>query len=403
MRKTIVIALGLLVTGCAEIPVIDPVYPSLDSDQTLQRLVLDSEFGAADEIDVLSVSPELAAYIGNLRMTHRDMRRNLMRVAHLFRSKGDLAMKYDVGATLSAADAFTYRRGNCLTYTHLFIAMVRELGMRVRYQEVLGVEQWDALGEFVVLNRHIAAYGNFDQSGTFAVDFGLVVPSSRRFGRIVSDDRARAQHFNNLGAESLTGGNSEGGIAFFNRSIIIDPELSYVWTNLGTTYSRLARYEEAEWAFVEALRIAPYDISAINQMAGLYDRMGRADLAAAYRKRSERERGRNPYYLFREGVVALQAGDFERAIDRLRLAAQRQPDERHFHLQLGKAYAMTADARSAKRAFLRAEELMVTDADRTAVTLMLEEICAGVLECVMDSTGDTPETQTAGSSGWPWG
>jgi Flp pilus assembly protein TadD len=402
VRKTIPIALVVLAAGCAEIPVIDPVYPPLDTDQTLQRLIYDSEFGAAAEIDVLSVSPELAAYIRSVR-TQRDAHRNLQRVANLFRKKGDLAMQYDVNATLSAADAFAYRRGNCLTYTHLFIAMVRAIGMRVRYQEVLGVQQWDAIDNFVVLNRHIAAYGNFDQSGTFAVDFGQIVPSSRRFGRIVSDDRARAQHFNNLGAEALTGGESEGGIAYFNRSILIDPGLTYVWTNLGTTYSRLKRYQEAEWAFTEALRIAPYDVSAINQMASLYSRMGRQDLAAAYRKRSERERDRNPYYLFREGVTAIGDGDFERAVDQLRQAAKRQPDEMHFYLQLGKAYALAADARSAKRAFVRAEELMVTDADRLALSRMINEVCAGALECVANSTEDTPEPQMVDTRGWPWG
>ena len=60
----------------------------------------------------------------------------------------------------------------------------------------------------------------------------------------------------------------------------------------------------------------------------------------------------------------------------------------HFYLQLGKAYALAANARAAKRAFMRAEELMVTDADRVAVSRTIDEICAGVLECVMDSTED---------------
>ena len=402
MRRTIVMTLGLLVTGCAAIPDVELVYPPLETDQAVQRLIVDSEFGAAADIDVLFVSAELKQYIRDVR-TQRDPHRNLQRLANLFRSNGKLAMEYDVTATLSASDAFALRRGNCLSYTHLFIAMARTVGMRVRYQEVLGVQQWDAVGDFVVLNRHIAAFGNFDQSGTFAVDFGLVVPTSRRFGRIVSDDRARAQHFNNLGADSLTGGDSEGGIAFFNRSILIDPELSYVWTNLGTTYSRLERYEEAEWAFTEALRISPYDVSAINQMASLYGRIGRDDLAAAYRARSAKERGRNPYYLFREGVAAIHDGEFERAIDQLRRAVKRQPDEMHFYLQLGKAYAMTADARAAKGALLRAEELMVTDADRMAVSRVIEDVCAEALECVLNSTEETPAPLTADSHGWPWG
>ena len=101
MRKTIVVALSLLIIGCAEIPVIDPVYPPLDSDQTRQRLIYASEFGAAAEIDVLSVSPELAVYLRNVRV-RRDTHHNLQRVANLFRSKGDLSMEYDVSATLSA-------------------------------------------------------------------------------------------------------------------------------------------------------------------------------------------------------------------------------------------------------------------------------------------------------------
>jgi Flp pilus assembly protein TadD len=360
------------------------------------------KFGAVNDMDVLAVSDDLAQYIGDLPR-RGDVRERLEDIANLFREDGDLGMRYRVDATLSASEAFEERKGNCLTYTHLFITIARALDMRVRYQEVMGMQRWDTIGDYLVLNKHIAAYGAFPTSGTFAVDFGEIVPRTRRFGRLISDGNARAQHFNNLGAEALTRDQTELGIASFNRSILIDPSLAYVWTNLGTAYARLARYQEAEWAHTQALRLEPYDISAINQAASLYLRMGRADLAAAYRKRSEKARQRNPYYLFREGVDAIEAGKVEVAVDRLRKATRRQPKEIHFFLQLGKAYAMTGDAIAARDALMKAEELIESDADMLAVSQMVVEVCAEYVLCKDDGFLPTEDVQTVEPSGWPWG
>lgn len=380
MRATTLMGSALVLAGCASVPEFDTVYPPLEAGTTVQRLVVDSPFGAADDADVLAMSPSLVLFVQDLNK-RRDTRRRLEDVANLFRKNGDLGMSYGVDATLTATQAFEQRRGNCLTFTHLFIAIAREMGLRVRYQEVLGVERWDTVGDYLVLNRHIAAFGNFPESGSFVVDFGEILPRDRRFGRLITDDRARAQHFNNLGAEALTGGDIDAGIALFNRSILIDPEVHYVWTNLGTAYLQLGRYREAEWAYAEARRLRPYDVSAINQTASLYGHMGRADLAEAYRKLSERERRRNPYYLFREGVLAMESGDLNAALDNLRRAAKRQPDELHFFLQLGKVHAMRAEPKAAKRAFVHAEGLIETDADRLAVTQMLLEVCGQFVTC----------------------
>ena len=129
--------LVVLLIGCQSAPEMKLAYPALDSQQTFQRLVVDSEFGAVDDMDVLAVSDALAAYIDTMRR-RPDVRQRLEEIADLFRENGDLAMRYRVDATLSASQAFEQRKGNCLTYTHLFIAIARYLDMRVRYQEVLG-------------------------------------------------------------------------------------------------------------------------------------------------------------------------------------------------------------------------------------------------------------------------
>jgi len=366
----------VVLNGCtSDLP--EPLYAQpADPESTFTELVAQNPYGVAPDVDVLALPAGARQMLdATLRGLHTK-RLRVDAIGALFVRGGELGMHYETLATGTAAETFERRAGNCLAYTHLFIAMARSVGIDARYREVLGVPQWETSGEFVMLNHHIAAYGELGKASTYVADFGFLYEGESSFGRIVSDERARAQHFNNLGAGELVNGDVAAAVRLFARGLTIDRRLAYLWTNLGTAYLRDGDPKHAELALHEALRLTPWDVTALNQLTRLYDVTGRTDLAARYRRRSEAARRQNPYLQFTWALEARDAGHLETAVGYLRHAAETEPDEMYFWLELAKTYVMQGERKDAQHALLRAEALLVTAEQRIAFSNTVADLMA---------------------------
>jgi tetratricopeptide (TPR) repeat protein len=378
MRRLASIAgwFGLLLVlhGCVS-PVPGQIHASPPNPQQLfVEVVADNPYGIAPDVDVLELPPAARQLVDVTLRRKATRRLRVQALGELFIRGGGLGMQYETMSTGTAAATFEQRQGNCLAYTHLFIAMARYAGLDARYREVLGVAQWEANGEFVLLNRHIAAYGELGKQGTYVADFGFLYESERNFGRVVSDGRARAQHFNNLGARELVSGDIAAAIRLFARGLTIDGDLGYLWSNLGTAYLRDGDLKHAELALQHASRLTPWDVTTLNQLTRLYDVMGRPDLTAQYRRRSEAARRQNPYLQFTWALEARDEGRLDAAIGYLRHAAQNAPDELYFWLELAKTYLMRGKVKDARKTLYRAEALVETAEQRTAFIAAIESL-----------------------------
>jgi len=382
MTRALTLVLTAVLGGCAATPP-PPLY-SVDADPYPQ-LIERTDLGIAPDEDVLTLPAAIEPILENALRGKNSLRQRVSALADLFTEDGALGLHYETLASGTAAETFETKAGNCLSYTHLYIALARHAGLDARYREVISVPQWDVVGDYVVLNRHVAAYGEMPMVGTYSVDFGLITPEESEFGRVISDDRARAQHFNNRGAWALANRDAVAAVRYFNRALVIDPGLSYVWANLGTAYMRLDRRADAERVFRHALRLKPYEITPMNQLARLYELNGDSELAARYRERAGEARFRNPYVLFEEARSAREAGDLRRALRLLQKAVRIQPDEVHFLIELGSAYLADGQMKRAKDVFLRADALATTLEDRNA---LMETVKAGSVT----PPGDAPET-----------
>jgi Flp pilus assembly protein TadD len=367
------IALTFVLGGCLSLSE-QTVFGDLGADETYRLLVRDSPYGMAPDLDVLAMTPEMAAIAAEVRRSGSTERARLAKLSELFTPHQGLDLEYDALATYTASETLDRQAGNCLAFTHLFVAIAREVGLDARYREMHGILRWDEVGDFVLLNRHVGAYGELQWYGTYQADFGQIENRDDRFGGVISDDRARAQHFNNLGARALTRGESHQAVRYFNRALTIDRVPSYIWSNLGTAYARLGDPQLAEHAYRQALRSNAYDATATAQLGRLYEQLGEEQLAAQYRDRSRRIAQQNPWRLFYEGVDAIADGDLNRAVDRLTRAARAQPDEMHFHLELGKALALRGNERRARDRFLRAAKLADEIEDQLAIRSALAEL-----------------------------
>ncbi len=374
----------LLLDACtAAIPA--PVYGPHDSPQVaFAELVEDNPYGIAADQDVLRLPAAAAQLVDDVKRKKRSRQQRVKAIGAMFIQGGVLGMQYETMQTGTAAQTFELRSGNCLAYTHLFIAMARHAGIDARYREVLGVPQWDSVGDYVMLNRHIAAYGELSGGDTYFADFGFLDETERNFGRVISDSRARAQHFNNLGARELVAGNVAAAIRLFARGLTIDTGIGYLWTNLGTAYLRDGDPRRAELALREAVRITPWDVTALNQLTRLYQSLGREELAAYFRQRSESARQQNPYLQFAWAIESRDQGDSAAAIRYLRRAVASSPDEIYFWLELGKTYVLMHDAKGAKAALIQAESMIETAEQQAAFGAAIDEL--------LRLTGTVPET-----------
>jgi Flp pilus assembly protein TadD len=259
--------------------------------------------------------------------------------------------------TRSASATFHARRGNCLSFTNLFVALARESGLRVSYQEVDVPPIWTARDESFVVSRHVNAVVAARNGTTQVVDFDMAAFRAAYPRRAISDARAAAHYYSNLGVERLEADDAEGAFAHFAHALALDRTLAQAWINLGAWYRRQGDATRAEASYLEALRIDPRELVAMSNLSTLHARSGNAELAQWYERRAANFRLQNPYYRYERARVAYLAGDFSGAARQLREALRRSGADPAFYSLLGMSYRELGRRDDARAAFSRALEL----------------------------------------------
>jgi Flp pilus assembly protein TadD len=304
--------------------------------EALEQRHLDAGL-AVPEVDLLALSPEMRRFA---RDHGADLRRpgDRLRALHraLFGPEGR-GIRYDARARHTARETFESRRGNCLALASLVIALAREAGVDAHYQEVYVAPAWTERADLLLVQRHVEVAGRLGRGDNYTIDFLDVDTSDITFSRAVSDERARAQHYNNLAAEDLARGEHAAALAHFKRALRSDPALDYAWSNLGAAYRRAGESAAAEAAYREALALDPASETAASNLAALYRSQGRSADAEHYERLVHSYRLRNPYYHAQLAAAAMAEGDLARAIGEYRRALALGPGVERFRSGLEEA------------------------------------------------------------------
>lgn len=341
----------------------------------LRQVVYAHPLGMADDEDLLSLSPGLLDWIHKeFGEHHIPSGETVRRLSKAFSAEGRLALQYDDLGVYGASGTFLNRSGNCLSFTNLFVAVGRYLGMRVRYRDVMQAPEWSRVGDFAVRSRHVVAY--VESGGlSFEVDFGGRASSNETIlTKIISDKTARAQHFNNLGVLAMTEERTEAAIRYLNRAIDIEPELPYLWSNLGTIYMRLGDYRRAEWTFRESFRLDPYDVSALGALVRLYQALDVPELVEHFVDRLKFAKYRNPYAEYERGVSALMSNEYEEAAKHLKAASRRLSQVMQVHMRLGEAYFYLEEFVLAEKSWREALERSQTAEEEAELSTKLQQL-----------------------------
>lgn len=374
MLRTIVLLLLLATASCTTVT---PPSGRAAAGVTPEMLLLGApiQSGLDDsivsEVNLLELTPEMVSFIERRVDPNAGDYGKLRQLLHAIIKEGEFRLLYD-DHTRTAAETFAAKGGNCLSFTNMFIAMARHLDLKAEYQEVDIPPDWSMGGQSFILSSHINVFVELEPGLERIVDFNIDDFKTTYEMRRVSDQRARAHHYNNIGVEHMLAGRKRAALAFFRQSLAADAGYSPAWVNLGVLYRRASAPAYAEAAYLQAVAVDKWNMVALSNLGNLYEREGELALADQYRRVVNRHRMRNPYYRYRLAREAFDIGDYEVAIDHLKVAIKHHKHVNSFYYLLGLSHYKQGDYRAAERWLRKAAEVVQKDSLREVYNSKLD-------------------------------
>ena len=349
----------------------------LDEVMTAQLLGADNKRGTPiKSTAVLALSDEMRQFLrDNVNPGATDVFK-LHQLIDAFMGTTSFALEYDENTRI-AAETFRLQLGNCLSFTTLFVTLARGAGLKADFQEVDIPPDWSTRADIFVLNRHVNVSVYLGAAGTQVVDFNIGDFQSTFRVNEISDKRAIAHFFNNIGVERMQEGDTVEAATYFRQAIIeSDGEFSPAWTNLGTLYRKGGYFTYAETAYLRALRVDKQDTVAMSNLVTLYEKMGDLEKSLIYRKRVDDHRMQNPFLRFGLAREAFSNGDYDTAIEQLKQAIRRDKHVGEFYFLLGLSHLMKGDENAARRWTAKAEKVAATNEEERSYSTKIESLIA---------------------------
>jgi len=272
-----------------------------------------------------------------------------------------LHFAYDVEATFDARETFRQRRGNCLSFAFLIVAVTRDFGYTASFQNATDAFHWDRYGDLVASVHHINV--RVETSGeSYLVDLRPdLVPGTGFAGmQVIDDERAFAHFYAAVGFFKLLHAQSAEALQFMILATQTDPDCADAWANLGALHSHLGNLPEARACFERSLREDSRGVVAMDGFVSVLQRLGSPEdlqIAAKYERRAQAIRDRNPYYQQCLAARAQERGDWFAAEKLLRRAIALKDDEPRFYEQWVKVLLQLGRDDAARRAATKLEKL----------------------------------------------
>jgi len=302
--------------------------PLFAVDEAFDREAVAAELGRrADGLGIRHIplpnklTPEMKAWLEKAVSRHAPPHEQLEQLTVALQSRRGLEIEYEAGFTGTAAEVFADERANCLSFTHLFVSLAREVGLQAYYVGVDRQERFRKSGDLIVMTGHVAAAWGYDTQRKL-IEFNVVDETDPRFARKISDRRAHALYHANRGAELLQDSDLEAALRALTMAVILDVHLPDAWVNLGVARRRTGDLDGAEGAYQTALDLEADYLPAYHNLLMLFDLVGETDGIDELFEILGSRRNRNPYIYLELGDLSTERGRLDEA-ERFYRRAQR--------------------------------------------------------------------------------
>ncbi len=283
----------------------------------------------------------------------------LWRLQQALVDRRDFGFEREIGGTFTAVEAFRERRGNCVSFTNLFIALGRSLGIPLNASLVKRRPESEKHGGLVVIYSHMVAVqrrGSVSQVYDF---WGQGSDPSAELAPI-SDVDVAGIGLGNRGVAKLQAADVAGAAADFEIAVRLAHRLPGLWANLGLARWRSGDEEGALTAYATGLEIDPGSAPVLQNLAVLYSETGRtaeARLALAAANSGET----TPYSLIARADLELAAGHVDDALRLYKRVRWMAPKLVEPWVGIARAERALGHLDAAKKAALRARRLAPSD------------------------------------------
>jgi Tfp pilus assembly protein PilF len=378
MRSGIALLCSLLVAACATAPM-----PS-----ATEQLFNDHLFVAPSEsigaAEVFAVSDAMKRYIGVDIAGELRAKGSQQGLVDALYHKGQLKLEYDSALTRNAAQAFDARAGNCLSLVIMTAALAKELGLPVRYQNVVAEDTWSRTGDIYFSVGHVnLALGKKKtdvgpgrhESEVLIIDF-LPATDIRARTRVLAESTIVAMYMNNRAVETFTDGQLNDAYWWAREAIRQDPKFLSAYNTLGVVYQRRGHFAEADRVFAHVLEREPANTRVMSNRVAALNALGRTAEAQALRDRLDHLEPDPPFSFFDRGLAAMREGDYKSARDLFAKEIAREAYYHEFHFWLALAYVGLGDIDHARDQLALAMESSTTRSDRDRYAAKLDRIRA---------------------------
>jgi Flp pilus assembly protein TadD len=379
MRHLVAILLVLL-AGCASTPQLAPT-PDLYSD---------ASFGPPSQpvstADLFTLSPEMRDYLHSAAfqsyLRNRGKEYGLLEALYNG-SKTGLKLDYDASYTRNAAETYRDRAGNCMSLVIMTAAFAKELGMTVRYQNVMLDESWSRNGGLYVLSGHVnlmlgyrapdQLYGS-DPERALVVDFLPDPQADKRYTQSLDEEEIVMMYQNNRAAEALVAGKLDDAYWWARAATSGNPRTALAYNTLGVIYERRGNLALAERAYRAALMREPESAIALRNIEPVLIALGKTEEAKTIAQRVARIEPTPPFHYFNKGVTAYQHGEYSEARDLFAREVRRAPYYDEFHFWLAASLLQLGDIKQAREQLALAADTSTRKDTRKLYTAKLAHL-----------------------------
>lgn len=347
-KKLILIALlALALSSCGVVkpkaakPYSTSISDVLAGNEFLGHAVTDSEL---PNIDIFAITPEMEAFAKRV-VRHSETYFDKIKDLHVgllsATDAGGYGIIYSAYVTEAPITTFQQRRANCLSFTLLYVTLARSVGLKAYVNEVEIPPTWDLRNKKdMVFLRHVNVKvpvlgdgANILRHDDVVIDLEMNRYRASYNQHEISDAAAAAQFYSNRAMEYLENDNLVDSFLSLRKSISLNDQQSYVWSNLGALYSRKKLWHEAELIYLHALELNPEDLTVMNNLSYLYHQTGDKDQAQKFSRLAQRYRDSNPFFQYNLGLSAYDQGDYNSALEYvLRALSHEKKDIRFYQL-----------------------------------------------------------------------
>lgn len=310
------------------------------------------------DLDLFALTPEMKAFVERV-VRRGDSLYDQVKSLHvaLLRpiAEGGRGIAYNAYSTEIPANTFDARRANCLSFTLLYVALARHVGIDAEVNEVHIPPTWDYRSKnSMVFLRHVNVKVSLRRESqrllmadNVIIDLEMQLYRPNYAQNVISNELIAAQFYSNRAMEFVNENNFKDGFLYLRKALQENDQQSYIWNNLASLYKRKNLLHEAEIVYLHGLKINPYDLTIMNNLAWLYSEMGDKKQTAIYTKLAQRYRQSNPYYQYTLALTAFSGDDYSNALVFIKRALEREKRDARFYELAANIYTKLGNTSSA--------------------------------------------------------